>query len=570
MNHELIIDIARCIIAAWVVAVICQAAKQPLLIAYLVAGFAIGPNGLRWVTEAESIKTIAEIGLMLLLFLIGLEMDLKKMLGSGRIIFLTALIQIVGCIALGWVFFGLAGPGQGWLEALYLAVAAALSSTVIIVKLLHDKHELETLAGRITVGVLVLQDLFVVLFLAIQPSLKNPAVVPLALALGKVLLLVGVAYVASRFLLPPIFKFVARQPELVLVGALAWCFAMAGLANQLGLSREMGALIAGVMVSTFPYTLDVVAKVTSIRDFFVTLFFVNLGMMIPVPTWNFVFWMLVVSALVVGSRLLTVFPTLYRMRLGHRISLLPAVNLCQMSELSLVLLAMGKVAGDVSDDTISIAAFAFAFLAVDSTYAILKNDTILRKTSPWLARVRLADLPQGESDTAHLERPARIFILGFSWTASSLLEEITRERPALLPEIRVVDFNPLVIERLRARGVRVVYGDISQRDTLHHAGVEHAGILVCSLPDAMLKGTSNRKLLRLLRDLNPKAQIIVNAEKVTDVPELYAAGANYVSVPRLLEANDLLHVLDAADKNLLDEKQKEQAEQLEERKEVIP
>jgi Kef-type K+ transport system membrane component KefB len=302
----------------------------------------------------------------------------------------------------------------------------------------------------------------------------------------------------------------------------------------------------------------------------VTLFFVNLGMTIPVPTWNFIVWMLVVSMVVVGSRLLTVFPILYRMRLGHRVSLLPAVNLCQISELSLVLLAIGRAAGDVSENTVSIAAFAFAFLAVDSTYGILKNDTILRKTAPWLAIARLPDLPQGESDTVHLERPARIFILGFSWTASSLLEEITREKPALLPELRIVDFNPQVIERLRARQVRVAYGDISQRDTLQHAGVEHAASIVCSLPDTVLKGTSNRKLLQQLRELNANAQIIVHAEKIADVPELYAAGANYVSVPRLLEATELLNALDAAEKNLLDQKRKEQTEQLEERSEVIP
>ena len=570
MDHGLIIDVALCIIAAWVVAVICQALKQPLLLAYLVAGFAIGPHGLRWVINPESIQTISEIGLILLLFLIGLEMDLKKMLGSGRVILVTAVAQILGCIALGWLFFGWLGPARDWLEGFYLAVAAAMSSTIIIIKVLHDKHELETLVGRVTVGVLVLQDLFVILFLAIQPSLKTLHPGPLAVALGGVLLLVAVAFVVSRFLLPPLFKFVSRQPELVLVSAMAWCFAMAGFANYLKLSPAMGALLAGVMVSTFPYTLDVVAKVTSIRDFFVTLFFVALGMTIPLPTWSFLFWMLAFSMLVVGSRLVTVFPVLYRMRLGHRVSLLPAVNLCQVSELSLVLLGIGRAAGDVSDNTISIAAFSFAFLAVDSTYAILKNDNILRKTSPWLTRVGLPDLPLGESDTVLLERPARIFLLGFSWTASSLLEEITREKPALLGDLLVVDFNPQVRERLRARGVRVVYGDISQRETLQHAGVAKAEIIVCTLPDAVLKGASNRKLLAQLRELNPKAQIIVHAEKIADVAPLYAAGANYVTVPRLLEAADLLNALETAGQKLLDQKRKEQFEQLEERNEVIP
>lgn len=570
MENGLITDIALCIIAAWVLAVICQAGKQPLLIAYLGAGFAIGPNCIKWVTDEKSIGTIGSIGLILLLFMIGLEMDLKKMLGSGKIITRTALTQVLGCIALGWLFFGLAGPSHGWLEAFYLAAAAAMSSTVIIIKILHDKRELETLPGRITLGVLVLQDLFVILFLAIQPNLKDPALAPLALALGKVLVLVGVAYLVSRFLLPPIFKFVANQPELVLVGALAWCFAMSGFADALGLSREMGALVGGVMVSTFPYALDVVAKVTSIRDFFVTLFFVALGMTIPVPTWNFLLWMVVFSMVVVGSRLLTVFPVLYGMRLGHRVSLLPAINLCQMSELSLVLLTLGWQSGDVSQNSVSIAAFAFAFLAIDSTYAIFGADRILRKISPWLTKLRLPDLPAGDLDTVFLVRPARIFLLGFSWTASSLLEAIRREKPTLLPDLRVVDFNPQVHERLRERGVRAIYGDISRREVLQHAGVSHAEILVCSLPDTVLKGASNRKLLHQLRELNPTAQIIVHAEKLADIPALYAAGANYVTAPRLLEANDLLLVLDAAEKKLLDQKRQEQIEQLEERNEVIP
>src|ERR1039457_7323610 len=143
----------------------------------------------------------------------------------------------------------------------------------------------------------------------------------MVVAVWHVILLLAVAFLASRFVLPHVFRCVARLPELVLVGALAWCFAMAGFADYLKLSSAMGALIAGVMVSTFPYTLDVVAKVTSIRDFFVTLFFVGLGMEIPVPTWNFIRWTIFFCLFLVGSRLLTVFPPLSFMRQGYRISL---------------------------------------------------------------------------------------------------------------------------------------------------------------------------------------------------------------------------------------------------------
>lgn len=569
METSLVSDIAICIIAAWVIAVISQVAKQPLLLAYLVAGFVVGPHGFQWVTEVHSIETISSIGLSLLLFMIGLEIDLRKMLNAGKVITLTALSQIVGCLILGWVFFKFIGPASTTLEAIYLAVAAAMSSTVIIVKILYDKRELETLAGRITLGILVLQDLATILFLAVQPNLKHPTVGVFALAFRNVGILVVVAFVVSRYVLPPVFRYVARLPELVLVGALAWCFLLAGLAGALGLSREMGALVAGMMISTFPYTLDVVAKVTSIRDFFVTLFFVGLGLMIPLPTWNYLIWMVIFSLFLVGSRLLTVFAPLYLMRQGFRVSLFPAINLCQMSELSLVLLTLGAKAGDVSANTIGIAAFAFAFLAVDSTYAIIKNDFILEKTAPWLKRFGFRDLDRQKPETATGDKPKRICLLGFSWTASSLLEEITREKPAMLKDVMIVDFNPQVYERLRRRGVHVVYGDIAQRDVLHHAGVAAAEIIVCSLPNTILKGASNLKILRQVRELNPTAQIVVHAELLTDIPTLYAAGANFVSAPRLLEATDLLKVLEAAQHNLLDEKRAEQTEQLQDRREVI-
>jgi Kef-type K+ transport system membrane component KefB len=570
MEHGLVTDIAICIIAAWVVAVLSQVARQPLLLAYLVAGFAIGPHGFKWITDAGSIGTISEIGLSLLLFMIGLEIDLKKMLSAGRVITFTAAAQILGCVLLGWLVFDWIGPAQNRLEALYLAVAAAMSSTVIIVKILYDKRELETLVGRITLGVLVLQDIATILFLAIQPTLKNPAIGPLTYACGNVILLLSVAFLASRYVLPPVFRAVARQPELVLVGALAWCLALAGFAGWLGLSTAMGALIAGVMVSTFPYTLDVVAKVTSIRDFFVTLFFVGLGMKIPMPTWSYMLWTIFFCLFLIGSRLATVFPPLYFMRQGYRVSLLPTINLCQMSELSIVLLALGNKSGDVSDNIIGIAAFSFALLAVDSTYAIFKNDYILLKATPWLNKIGFRDLAQGAPVEDAVEKPKRICLLGFSWTASSLIEEISRERSDLIPEIVIVDFNPNVYEKLRQRGLRVVYGDITQRDVLQHAGVAHAEVIICSLPNMVLKGADNLKMLRQLRELNPRAQIVVHAELLSDIPVLYAAGASYVTAPRLIEAADLLHVIEAAEHRLLDEKHLAQEKLLAGRDEIIP
>ena len=350
MEHQVVGDLAICIVAAWIFGVVAQSLRQPLILGYLIAGFLIGPVGLKLVHEQQSIASLSGIGLILLLFLIGLEIDLKKIRSAGRLILFTSLAQVFGCFTFGLLFFWALGLpiGEGRLDGLYLAVAAALSSTVIIVKLLYEKREIDTLQGRITLGVLVLQDLVAILFLAIQPNLNDPGLRILLVSGAKVLLLLGIAFTASRFALPPIFKAVARLPELVLIGAIAWCFLIAGTAGAFHLSREMGALIAGVAISTFPYTMDIAAKLTSLRDFFVTLFFVSLGMAVPPPNGTFFAWAALITLFVFASRLLSVFPILHWMRQGFRASLQPAVNLSQVSELSLVIVTIGAGFGHVS------------------------------------------------------------------------------------------------------------------------------------------------------------------------------------------------------------------------------
>jgi Kef-type K+ transport system membrane component KefB len=570
VGHNIILDMAICIVMAWIMAVLAQVLRQPLILAYLVAGFAVGPQAAGWVAEG-SIKPISELGLILLLFMIGLEIDLKKIIGAGKLITVTGTIQIIGGTVLGlfffWVFFPM---GYGRLDALYLAVAAALSSTVIIVKILYDKRELDGLPGRITLGILVLQDIFAILCLAVQPNLNEPGVFVIVKSLLMVVVLVVVSFVISRFALPPVFRAVARLPELVLVGALAWCFLMAGLADGVGLSKEMGALVAGVAISTFPYTLDVVARVTSLRDFFLTLFFVTLGMSIPAPTPKLLPMMLTFCFVLLLTRALTVFLPLQWMSQGHRTSLLPAINLSQISEFSLVIIALGLKSGHISQDTYAVVSYSFVLLAVLSTYAMTHSDKLVKRLSLHLSDVNIRDL---DEQTIFLTRPKnepRIFLLGFAWTASSLLEEITRYHPGMLPEISVIDFNPQVHRELLARGINVKYGDVSQRDTLLHAGVDKADIVVCSLPNTVLKGTNNLKLLQQLREMNPKAQIVMEAELLSDIPKLYEAGASYVSVPRLLEANDLRNVLEAARNKLLEEKRAELDVRLVGRNEVIP
>src|SRR6187551_2755361 len=392
--HELIRDITLCILFAWVLGLLAHFSRQPLILAYLIAGFVIGPFGMGWVKSQDSINVISELGLIFMLFMIGLEIDLKKIVRAGKVILFAAGGQLVGGVLLGLLFFigiGLS-MGGGKFDALYLCVACALSSTVIIVKMLYEKRELDTLPGRITLGVLVLQDLFAILFLAVQPNLGNLQIAILALSVGRVVALVGAALVISRFVLPWIFHRIARSPELVLVGALAWCFLVGEAGERLHLSREMGALIAGVALSTFPYALDVTAKVTTLRDFFITLFFVALGMLIPIPGMSVIGLALLIAAFTVVSRVLTTFVPLYLMKQGLRASLLPAINLAQISEFSLVVIQTGIVAGHIQTQTASAVSFAFVILAVLSTFAIVRSDQITRAAISPLKRIGIRDL----------------------------------------------------------------------------------------------------------------------------------------------------------------------------------
>jgi Kef-type K+ transport system membrane component KefB len=575
--HELIRDITFCIGAAWLLGILAHFFRQPPLLAYLIGGFALGPSGLMLIESAESIEAISELGLIFLLFMIGLEIDLKKIASAGRAITVTALVQIFGGVFLGMLVFRICGFGVGvghW-DALYLAVAGALSSTVIIVKVLYDKQELDTFTGRITLGVLVLQDLAAILFLAVQPDLENLAPMVLLFSLGRAVLLVTAALALSRFVLPTVFKHVARSPELVQVGALAWCFLVGEFGARLHLSREMGALIAGVALSTFPYALDVTAKVTSLRDFFVTLFFVGLGLKIPFPTLDLVLWALFFAAFVVISRFITTFTPLYAMRQGLRTSLLPAINLSQVSEFSLVVLALGVNSHHLAHPATSgMVALAFVLLAAVSSLQMKGSDRLARVMIRWLKRWGVPDLDHSPDDIhaidpTHGHGSSKILFLGFFRTASSLLEEMQRHAPDLISDVAVVDFSPVARAGLISREVRVIYGDISQRDTLVHAGLSTAEVLICTIPDSLLKGTSNERLVRSLRSVNPTAKIIATSEMLSQARELLEAGADYVSIARMREAEDLLEAVRAATTGLLEEKRAELMAALDGRKEVL-
>jgi len=550
---DLLTAIGFSIIVAAVLAFLARRLNQPLILGYILAGAVLGPHvGFHVVSDEASIELIAEIGLILLLFLIGLEISLPRLLQAGRAITVTGLLQVPICAGLAWLVLGpvVASTG-GQFDRLYLAVASAMSSTLIVVKLLSDKFELSTFGGRVTLGVLIFQDLYAIAFLAIQPNLQNLQALLLLRSLVAGVGLVGGAWLMARFVLPAYFRVIAKSSELVVVSAMAWCFLVAGVAGWAGLSKEMGALIAGVVIASYPYGTEVISRVGGVRDFFLTLFFVALGLKIPEPSVPAVLAALGGVVFVVLSRFLAMYPLFAFLRLDTRTAGVVAINLAQISEFALVIFSLGVTYKHISPAANSMILYTVLLTAVISTYGILYNHAI----ATWLAGLLNAlglrrwfgsapAAPAGGAAQEKDEESGRdVFLLGVSREGLAFVQHIARTAPVLKDRLVAVDFNPEMLERLRTEGVDHHYGDIANMATLEHAGIGRAAIVISGISDWFLKGTSNLQILRLVRSLAPTARIIVTGDTAEGAQELYVAGADYVMVPSVLSAEHLASIL---------------------------
>ena len=556
-GHTVISNIAISIVSAAFLGFLMKVLKQPLMLGYLLAGILIGPIGLKLIATHEEITTIAEIGLILLLFMIGLEIDLKKMLSAGKLVIVTGIVQFPISVVLGYLIATLLTlmgvlADDGYIK-FYIAVAVSISSTMVVVKLLYEKMELSTLPGRITIGILVFQDIWAIIILAIQPNLADPEVFGILKTFSIGALLVGGAILIAKYILPIVFKSIAKLPELLVVVSLAWCFLISLIAAHpaVGLSMEMGALIAGVTLATFPYNLDIIAKVINIRDFFITLFFVALGMQIPIPNVHVVVTALIISGVVFFLRFIGVFGVLSLLKGGHRTSLLTALNLTQISEFSLVILTLGISYGHIDREFLVLMIWVFVLLAVVSSYIVKFSHPLQQFFAKLLVKIGIKDLGNDDEEQSINKRP--IVLLGVFKIANSFFDQLARNKSDLINDIMVVDFNPIVREALQQRGIPCVYADISHPDTLVHAGISHAKVVVCSIENVFLKGTTNLKLIEVIHAVCPDAKIIVTGDNAYQSLELYQAGADVVLQPSALTAEFLASSISNAMENNLDE-----------------
>lgn len=548
MQLHLLVDISKAIVAAGLIGLPAYFLGIPLILAYFIAGVLIGPHlGFGLIENPTSIWSLSEVGLVLLMFILGLEIDVKKLFQIGKAVLISGFVQITGCLCLGYVVFKIFAGNLPQYELIYLVAAGALSSTLIVVKILSDKMDLDSLPSRITIGILVMQDLFAIAFLAIQPSLTNLDGQAVVSSFSKLLALAVFSFVLARYALPWIFRRAGKQPELLLILAMTWCFAMCGVADYLRLSIEMGALIAGISIASFPYHHEVISKISSLRDFFITLFFVSLGLQIPVPSMEVLYLSAIVILFVLVSRIVTVFPVLHKLGYGNRASLLPAINLSQLSELSLVLASLGVSLGHIRAELLSSFIFALAITALISSYLMPMAHDVYKRTNWIFERLGFQDRVTGVADLPSSQKGQQrtLAILGFHREASSLLYEMQSRLSKDFPDkIMVVDLNPEAHRRLKDIGVDVRYGDISNIDLLRQLGLDAINIIICAIPDRALKGTNNLKMLKILKSLAPNSSVIVMADNISQAVEMYRGGASYVYMPRLIGAHYLIDVID--------------------------
>jgi Kef-type K+ transport system membrane component KefB len=556
---SLVQDIGVSLLAAGVLAVIFARLKIPSIAAYLAAGLLIGPIGLKIVTDPVNVDTIAQLGFILLLFLIGLEIDFKRILASGKAIIVSGLLQYPLTILFGMVavklmlLLGIGGEllAESQYAALYIGIILAGSSTLLVVKLFQEHFELDTEPGRLALGILIFQDIWVIVAIIIQPNLENPEIGQIAMSFLGILLLTLFTVLLSWSYVGRAFNWIAKSPELAMTGALAWCFLIVfvgvnldnlfeyfyGRNFHMAVGAGMGALIAGASIANLPSSTEIITKVTTVKDFFITLFFVALGISIPPPeSANVIVLAVAIAALAIIARQIIFFPLFYWSGVDQRNGEVTAIRLAQISEFGLVIAFLGVKLGHLSASFASTVIFAFVITALATPLMYGKAYELHKWIRPLLEKLGFKAPPELKVEES---KQYKLALLGFYRDASSLLYNLKQTNPEILHETLVVDFNVALHPAIEEAGAHVHYGDLSNTETLHHVGLDQAQVIVCTIPDDLLRGISNRSLVRVVRGMCPDAVIIANSVSLSQVEEIYAAGADWVYQSRLEAARAL-------------------------------
>jgi Kef-type K+ transport system membrane component KefB len=523
---EIFLELSIVIGITVLIAGIMKLLKQPLIIGYIVTGIIVGPRILNIISSKQTMSILSDIGIALLLFIVGLSLNPKIVREVGKVSSITGVGQVIFTSTIGFLICKLLGFTTT--TSLYVAVALTFSSTIIIMKLLSDKGDMNTLYGKISIGFLIVQDLiamFILMMISSVPGGENVGGLILETIIKGAGILVLIILMGI-YVLPKITKIIAKSQEFLLLFSIGWCLALASLFYYLNFSMEIGALLAGITLSLSPYRYEISSKMKPLRDFFIVIFFILLGsqMVFSDIRTQIIPIILLSIFILIGNPLIVV--TLMGM-LGYtkRNGFLAGLTVAQISEFSLILVALGVRVGHLTNEVLSMVTTIGLITIAGSTYMILYSNKIYPRFSRFLSMFEKKGSKVDEHKY-HEDGLYDIILFGYNRIGYDLMKAFKKIGKKFL----VVDYNPETILKIAKQGFECRYGDASDCELLNELNFSKAKMVYSTIPDIEV----NSLLIDKIKQCNKDAIIVVVSHQIDEAIELYKKGATYVVMPHFL------------------------------------
>ncbi|MFH1786250.1 MAG: cation:proton antiporter [archaeon] len=500
--------------------------KQPLIIGYILSGAIIGPAALNLVRSHDAIANFSQLGVVFLLFIVGLNLNPRVIRDVGKVALVTGVGQVAFTVAFALLLCKLIGFTL--IESLYVSIALAFSSTIIIMKLLSDKKEMETLFARISIGFLIVQDIIAIVLLVAISSLAGGANVTLLITetLFRGLLIMIALVAVSLYALPKIVAEVAKSQEFLFLFSLGWCLSVATAFHYANFSIEAGALLAGIALSISPYHYEISSRMRPLRDFFIILFFIWLGSQMQFA--NFAAQVpigIALSALVLFGNPLIVMTLMGLLNYTKRNSFKAGLTVAQISEFSLIIVALGVKLGHLSAEFLSLLTFVGLLTMGGSTYMILYSDRLYGILSKRLSIFERKGRKIDEH-RYHKDHSYDIILFGYDRIGYDILESLKKIKRTFL----VIDYDPELIVKLSKEGYDCKYGDANDSELLNDLNMSDTKMVVSTIPTI----DTNLLIINKVKEANDRTIIAIVSHQIDDALRLYDAGATYVILPHFL------------------------------------
>lgn len=529
-------EIAALLVLAAVIGFLGIILRQPLIVSFIAVGLIAGPSALDLVRSDEQISLLSELGIAVLLFLVGIKLDVKLIRSLGAVSLLTGLGQVAFTSVFGYLI-GLA-LGLGHVTSLYVAVALTFSSTIIIVKLLSDKREIDSLHGQIALGFLIVQDLVVVLAMIVLSAIGIGAAdgghgggsVPMVLASGVAMVALVVLFV--RYVANPLTERLARAPELLVIFAIAMAAMFAAAGDIVGLGKEVGGLLAGVALASTPYRETIAARLAPLRDFLLLFFFIALGSALDLSLLGaHVSGAIVFSLFVLIGNPLIVLAIIGAMGYRKRTGFLAGLTVAQISEFSLIFVAMGVSLGHVQEDALGLVTMVGLVTIAASTYMITYSHQLYAVFEPLLGVFERKGTPREPSEAgAHREDGYKVIVFGLGRFGTAIGMRLKKRGIRVLG----VDFNPLAVRRWRELGLDTEFGDATDPEFVAELPLGRTEWIVSTVPihpTGLSHEDARTTLIQLTRTSGFRGRVAVASHHPKDTEELFASGADMVLEP---------------------------------------